>query len=63
VISSTISRSPTLRGNALCRPSDIERVVRVDRVVKLGWMIPALIVVAVLAFIAIEIWFGLTQAR
>ncbi len=37
-------------------------VVRVDRVVKLGWLIPALIVVAVLAFIGIEIWF-LTQAR
>jgi hypothetical protein len=27
------------------------------------WLIPALIVVAVLAFIGIEIWFGLTQAR
>ncbi len=48
--------------NALCRPADMERVVRVDRVVKLGWLIPALIVVAVLAFIGIEIWF-LTQAR
>jgi hypothetical protein len=50
-------RDASVTLDTLVRPFDVEGVV------KRRWLIPALIVVAVLAFIGVEIWFGITQAR
>jgi len=41
----------------------LARTFDVEGAVKRRWLIPALIVVAVLAFIGVEIWFGVTRAR